>query len=161
MKQKKSNNSSLVNNSPNSQNRKMITMSGILAAMFSLLFFSTYSFADKSVSIELGTVKNDSFIPCTWDNVPVYIKKNGSIWIDDHKVFDSTELRGELESEKQERKCKTFYLYADRNVNMGKVTTVLKQLKKAGFRNGQLVTRDNVTPLEYIAWSNDRARAKK
>lgn len=155
MKQNKSKQSLAV---MRSQEKAVSSLAGMLLVILGLLLFSSYTFGNKKSSINLATVKNDVFIPSTRNTVPVYIKKDGAVWIGGFEVVDFTSINSFLGEEMTGKNGKAvFSLYADKDVAFGKIVPVLEKLKNAGFKKGHLVTRINVTPLYYIGWTNDRA----
>ena len=124
-----------------------INLTNLIDTLFFLLiiFMITAPLLEYSVDVTPPEMNADPIKPDT-DSKIINVKADGSI-VFDRRVVSETELQAVLSRIEQESGRDTaIYLRGDKDLRYGVVMNVMKLVRRAGFRNVNLVMQEESKP---------------
>ena len=99
-----------------------------------IIFMVVTPLVQKGVDLRLPTALNTISMPDNPD-VVMYIKKDGTIYLNQDKVADPERLQSQLEEAFLTVTDKKLYLKVDGDLEYGKLVDVYEQIRGAGIEN--------------------------
>ena len=109
-----------------------------------IIFMVVTPIIKKGVNVTLPEAANTQIEPEPGKMITVYIKDDGSVFLDDAEITDLQKLAGMIEekmedSKNQEEKTKVL-MRADANTKYGRVTAVMDEIRRAQIEFVGLIT---------------------
>ena len=104
-----------------------------------IIFMVVTPLVQQGVDLKLPVASNTIEMP---DNpeVVLYIKKDGSLFVNDQKVDERNPLQILLEDAMMQAADKKLYLKADQDLNFGEIVDIIETMKNAGVEDIGLIT---------------------
>ncbi|MFW6140794.1 MAG: ExbD/TolR family protein [Acidobacteriota bacterium] len=104
-----------------------------------IIFMVVTPLVQKGVDLKLPTASNTIEMP---DNpeIVLYIKKDGSLFVNEQKVDERNPLQILLEDAMMQASDKKLYLKADQDLEFGEIVELIGTMKNAGVEDIGIVT---------------------
>jgi biopolymer transport protein ExbD len=113
-----------------------------------IIFMVVTPLIKKGIHVRLPEAAHTSDEPEPGQMITVYIKSDGSVYLDEEEITDleklSTRIEDKIEEIKQKEKGKVL-LKADEDIVYGRVTEVMDKIRRAQIEIVGLVTQESVT----------------
>lgn len=104
-----------------------------------IIFMVVTPLVQKGVDLKLPTASNTIEMPDNPD-VVLYIKKDGTLFVNDQKVDERNPLQILLEDALMQASDKKLYLKADQDLEFGEIVEIIGTMKNAGVEDIGIVT---------------------
>jgi len=104
-----------------------------------IIFMVVTPLAQKGVDLKLPTASNTIEMPDS-PEVVLYIKKDGSLFVNEQKVDDRNPLQILLEDALMQASDKKLYLKADQDIPFGDIVNIIQSMKNSGVEDLGIIT---------------------
>ena len=104
-----------------------------------IIFMVVTPLVQQGVDLKLPVASNTIEMPDNPD-VILYIKKDGTLFVNDQKVDDRNPLQILLEDALMQAADKKLYLKADQDLNFGDIVELIGTMKNAGVEDIGIIT---------------------
>jgi len=104
-----------------------------------IIFMVVTPLVQKGVDLKLPTASNTLEMPDNPD-VVLYIKKDGTLFVNDQKVDERNPLQILLEDAMMQASDKKLYLKADQDLEFGEIVDIIGTMKNAGVEDIGIIT---------------------
>jgi len=104
-----------------------------------IIFMVVTPLVQQGVDLKLPVASNTIEMPDNPD-VILYIKKDGTLFVNDQKVDDRNPLQILLEDALMQATDKKLYLKADQDLNFGDIVELIGTMKNAGVEDIGIIT---------------------
>lgn len=112
-----------------------------------IIFMVVTPLIKKGINVKLPEAAHTSDEPEPGQMITVYVKADGTIYLDDDEITDleklPTMIEDKIEEIKQSEKGKVL-LKADEDIRYGRVTEVMEKIRRAQIEFVGLVTQESV-----------------
>jgi biopolymer transport protein ExbD len=112
-----------------------------------IIFMVVTPLVQKGVDLDLPTASNTIEMP---DNpeVVLYIKKDGTLFVNEQKVDDRNPLQILLEDALMQASDKKLYLKADEDLPFGEIVNLIQSMKNAGVEDLGIITEKKTEEIK-------------
>jgi biopolymer transport protein ExbD len=104
-----------------------------------IIFMVVTPLVQQGVDLKLPVATNTIEMPDNPD-VILYIKKDGSLFVNDQKVDERNPLQILLEDAMMQASDKKLYLKVDQDLNFGQIVNIIGTMKNAGIEDIGIIT---------------------
>ncbi len=104
-----------------------------------IIFMVVAPLAQQGVDLKLPVATNTIEMPDNPD-VILYIKKDGTLFVNDQKVDERNPLQILLEDAMMQASDKKLYLKVDQDLNFGQIVNIIGTMKNAGIEDIGIIT---------------------
>jgi biopolymer transport protein TolR len=105
-----------------------------------IIFMVVTPLVQKGVDVKLPTAINTASLPDTPDMVYLYVRKDGTIYLNQDKITNPDTLQNQIEEAFLSVTDKKLYIRADGDLEYGKLVEIYEKVRDAGIENVILVT---------------------